>query len=87
MAEPLEALAVDAEQFPAPGAAIGTEPETVEGKPQQRSFDMMLGRKGGDMRMMVLHRNHRRPEPIGQSRGRKIRMKIAGDCRGLDLEN
>ena len=34
MAEPLESPAVDAEQFAAPGAAIGTEAEAVEGKPQ-----------------------------------------------------
>ena len=47
----------------------------------------MLGRKCGDMRMMVLHRDYRRPEPIGQPRGRKIGMKVAGNCRRLDLED
>ena len=87
MAEPLEAVAVDAEQFAAPGRAVGTEPETVKRKPEQRPFDTMLGRKRGDMRMMVLHGYHGQPEPMGELRAWKIGMQIAGNRHRLDLED
>src|SRR5450759_2889313 len=87
MAEPLETLAVDTEQLAAPGAAVGTEPEAVEREPEQRSIDMMLGRQRGDMRVMVLHRSPRRPEPMGEPRGRKIGMQVAGNRHRLDLED
>ena len=41
MAEPLELVAVDAEQLAAPGAAIGAEPEAVEREPEQRALDLL----------------------------------------------
>ena len=40
-----KSLAVDAEQLAAPGAAVGTEPEAVERKPEHRPVDAMLGRQ------------------------------------------
>ena len=47
----------------------------------------MLSGERGDMRVMVLHRDHRRPQPGGELRGGKIGMKIAGDRDRLDLED
>ena len=66
MTEPLEAVAVDPEQFAAPGRAVGAEPEAVERKPEQRPLETMLGGKRGDMGVMVLHGYHRQPKPMGE---------------------
>src|SRR5450755_4637415 len=47
----------------------------------------MLGRQRGDMRVMVLHRDYWRPEPMREPRGWKIGMQIAGNRHRLDLED
>ena len=82
MAKPLEMLAVDDSSSP-PGAAIGSEPESSESPSNGRD---MLGRQRGDVRMMVLHRYHRRPVD-GELRCRKIGMQVAGNRHRFDLED
>ena len=66
MTEPLEAVAVDPQQFAAPGRAVGAEPETVKRKTQQRALETMFGGKRGDMGVMVLHGYHGQPKPVGK---------------------
>src|SRR5208282_3642002 len=87
MAKPLETLCLNQEQFAAPSRAVGPEPEAVERKAEQRPLDVMLSRQRTDMGVMVLHRNNRRAEPIGKSRGRKIGMQVACNRNRLDLED
>ena len=87
MAKPLETHSLNQEQFAAPSCAIGPEPKAVERKAEQWPLNVMLGRQRTDMGVMVLHRNNRRAEPIGKSRGRKIGMQVACNRHPLDLED
>lgn len=91
MTEPFEVAAVDAQQFAAPGLAIGAEADAVERGPEQRPRVAVLGRDRGDVRVVVLHAEQRQAAHGGElgreARAEEVGVQVVRDRLRLHVEH
>ena len=86
MAEPAETRPVEPQQLAAPGPAVAAEAEPVQHHGQRRRRHAVFGQHGGGMGVVVLHGEHRHPEPLRQAAGRKIRVQVVRDQHRRDVQ-
>ena len=78
MTDALGQRAIDQQHFPTPGAAVAPQPEPVQRQPKGRPLHPMFRQHGGDMRVVMLHRNQGQPEPFGEAGGVEIGVQVVG---------
>ena len=82
MAEALEARALEAQQFAAPGLTVAAQTDAVHGQTEYRLDEIEFGADRGNVRVVMLHAERRNPPPLGDLRGKpgaeEIRMQVVG---------
>src|SRR5690242_1261940 len=71
------ALALYAEEFPAPDRAVESVSGAIPGNAEVRTFHMILCGTCGDMGLMMLHPNYRQPRFLRPMRGSIVGVQIA----------
>ncbi len=83
-----ECQVVGDKNFAAPDGPVGTVAGAVEGDADNLAIEMIFSHAGGDVRVVVLHRDVLQVFPLKSPFGRKIiGMEIVGDDRRLHFEN
>ena len=78
MTEPLEAVAIDPQQFSAPGLVPGSETEPIQRNAENRSVEAVFGHDRGDMGMVVLDGDSLDPQSLREAAA----VEIGGAGRG-----
>ena len=82
--------AFHAQQLASPDTAVAAQAHAIQGQPEERPTQPVLGRNRGDMRVMMLDRDGRQPAPRGERRGKagavKVRMQVVRHHCRLHLE-
>jgi hypothetical protein len=76
MTNSLKTIAINTQQFTAPGTAIGTQPDTVKRQRNHRSLHAMLGQHSRCVCVMMLHTKQLQTSLAGKISGETCRMKI-----------
>ena len=90
LADAFESCVLYAQQFTAPGHAIGAEPDAIERQPEHRPALPVFRANGRDVRMVVLHRD--RGQAVARGEGQRgtravvVGVQVVRDDGGLDVD-
>ena len=91
LAQAIEVRTVDLEQFAAPDRAVGRDLAAIERQRKDRRVDMVFCEHGGDVRVMVVHAEHRDAALArhfgGKTAGVRILVQVVRDERRRNLEH
>ena len=88
--EPADALRARrraAQQLTAPDRAVLAQAEAVHRDAEHLALEPVLGHRRGDVGMVVLHRDPREPERLGEPRRHQVRVQVVRDELRLGLED